>query len=75
MMCIVTLNGLLLDKYKFLKMNQLLNLALAYFLLFFSFISNSCAKDIEIQEYQEYGEATMYLTTMDQQQLLAPKVL
>jgi len=56
-------------------MNQLLNLALAFFLIFFSFITNSCAKDVEIQEYQEYGEATMYLTTMDQQQLLSPRVL
>ena len=56
-------------------MNQLLNLSLSFNLLFFSFIANSCAKDLEIQEYQATGEATMYLTTMDQQQLLAPKVL
>jgi glucosylceramidase len=56
-------------------MKQLLKLALSFYLSFFSFIANSCAKDLEIQEYQAIGEATMYLTTMDQQQLLAPKVL
>lgn len=56
-------------------MNQVLNLVLTFYILFFSFIANSCAKDVEIQEYQEYGEATIFLTTMDQQQLLAPKVL
>ena len=57
-------------------MNQLSKHAVkALYLLSFSFVMTSCAKDIEIQEYQEYGEATMYLTTMDQQQLLAPKVL